>query len=312
MSGVVHPPFAGAGAVMATNIQPTTAVHLPISGDVSGSHVSAGGPSPAAGLLGPGPSLTANYTILTPGTSATLTGAPQSVQPPTGAPRKTTVAPEGPNSEHALRLLMEEDFWKQKAAVRWVAESERNTRFFQGYVRPKRAKSYIHSIEADGSSLTQEAQIRESAISNLHTHTHAPHTAAAATNRSAGARAAAGIRPSPPPQRPESDRSGLGLHPASAHPRLLPSTPTTKTPARATASYAGDLPPTVLWWSSATFCLRSGGGMRLAAVVDGCYLRRRRDPVPLHNLVKRSFFCLAELSALRRCSAIDVLTACIW
>ncbi|GER42505.1 1-deoxy-D-xylulose-5-phosphate synthase [Striga asiatica] len=64
---------------------------------------------------------------------------------------------------------MEEDFWKQKAAVRWVAEGERNTRFFQGYVRQKRAKSYIHSIEADGSSWTQEAQIRESAVAHFQT-----------------------------------------------------------------------------------------------------------------------------------------------
>ncbi|CAA0808629.1 Unknown protein, partial [Striga hermonthica] len=28
------------------------------------------------------------------------------------------------HAEYQLRLLMEEDFWKQKAAVRWVAEGE--------------------------------------------------------------------------------------------------------------------------------------------------------------------------------------------
>ncbi|GER33187.1 3-bisphosphoglycerate-dependent phosphoglyceratemutase [Striga asiatica] len=73
------------------------------------------------------------------------------------------------HAKYQLRLLMEEDFWKQKAAVRWVAEGERNTRFFQGFVRQKRAKSYIHSIEADGSSLTQESQIRESAVAHFQT-----------------------------------------------------------------------------------------------------------------------------------------------
>ncbi|GER55466.1 RNA-directed DNA polymerase [Striga asiatica] len=73
------------------------------------------------------------------------------------------------HAEYQLRLLMEEDFWKQKAAVRWVAEGERNTRFFQGFVRQKRAKSYIYSIEADGSSLTQESQIRESAVAHFQT-----------------------------------------------------------------------------------------------------------------------------------------------
>ncbi|GER49878.1 beta-hexosaminidase [Striga asiatica] len=73
------------------------------------------------------------------------------------------------HAEYQLRLVMEEDFWKQKAAVRWVAEGGRNTRFFQGYVRQKRAKSYIHSIEADGSSLTQEAHIRESAVAHFQT-----------------------------------------------------------------------------------------------------------------------------------------------
>ncbi|GER43892.1 hypothetical protein STAS_20766, partial [Striga asiatica] len=73
------------------------------------------------------------------------------------------------HAEYQLRLLMEEEFWKQKAAVRWVAEGERNTRFFQGYVRQKRAKSYIHSIEANGSPLTQEAQIRESAVAHFQT-----------------------------------------------------------------------------------------------------------------------------------------------
>ncbi|XP_042012114.1 uncharacterized protein LOC121760525 [Salvia splendens] len=50
-------------------------------------------------------------------------------------------------TEYLLRLKMEEDFWRQKAAVKWVAEGERNTRFFQGWVKQKRTKTRIHMIE---------------------------------------------------------------------------------------------------------------------------------------------------------------------
>ncbi|CAA0826253.1 Unknown protein, partial [Striga hermonthica] len=78
-------------------------------------------------------------------------------------------AMRGCHAEYMLRLLMEENFWKQKAAVRWVAEDEQNTRFFQGFIRQKHAKSHIHSIEADGSPLTQESQIRESATAHFQT-----------------------------------------------------------------------------------------------------------------------------------------------
>ncbi|GER44467.1 retrotransposon protein [Striga asiatica] len=71
------------------------------------------------------------------------------------------------HAEYQLRLLMEEDFWNQKAAVRWVAEGECNTKYFQGFVRQKRVKSYIHCIEDNGSSLTQEFEIRESAVTHF-------------------------------------------------------------------------------------------------------------------------------------------------
>ncbi|XP_042056302.1 uncharacterized protein LOC121800876 [Salvia splendens] len=62
-----------------------------------------------------------------------------------------------------LRLKMEEDFWGQKAALKWVAEGERNTRFFQGWVKQKRTKSRIHMIEEGDQVLTDEMDIRNSA-----------------------------------------------------------------------------------------------------------------------------------------------------
>ena len=66
-------------------------------------------------------------------------------------------------AEYLLRLKIEEDFWKQKAAIKWVTEGERNTRFFQGWVKQKRVKARIHMIEDKGQILTEETDIRNSA-----------------------------------------------------------------------------------------------------------------------------------------------------
>ncbi|XP_047961692.1 uncharacterized protein LOC125206485 [Salvia hispanica] len=60
---------------------------------------------------------------------------------------------------------MEEDFWRQKAAIKWVVEGERNTKFFQGWVKQKRVKSRIHIIEDGGQTFTKELDIRNSAES---------------------------------------------------------------------------------------------------------------------------------------------------
>ncbi|XP_042016191.1 uncharacterized protein LOC121764202 [Salvia splendens] len=60
------------------------------------------------------------------------------------------------------RLKMEEDFWRQKAAIKWVAEGERNTRYFQGWVKQKRVKARIHMIEEGERVLTDDADIRNS------------------------------------------------------------------------------------------------------------------------------------------------------
>ena len=42
-------------------------------------------------------------------------------------------------------------------------DGERNSKFFHGWVKQKRVKSRIHSIEADGQTLTEETAIRDSA-----------------------------------------------------------------------------------------------------------------------------------------------------
>ncbi|KAL8508723.1 hypothetical protein ACS0TY_019109 [Phlomoides rotata] len=62
-------------------------------------------------------------------------------------------------AEYILRTRMEEDFWRQKSAVRWVVERERNTRFFQ-----------IHSIHADGRIISDENELQALAASFFQHH----------------------------------------------------------------------------------------------------------------------------------------------
>ncbi|XP_042035133.1 uncharacterized protein LOC121781462 [Salvia splendens] len=40
-------------------------------------------------------------------------------------------------AEYIMLLKMEEDFWRQKAALRWLAEGDKNTRFYQSWVKQK-------------------------------------------------------------------------------------------------------------------------------------------------------------------------------
>ncbi|KAL8470386.1 hypothetical protein ACS0TY_033023 [Phlomoides rotata] len=73
-------------------------------------------------------------------------------------------------AEYILRTRMEEDFWRQKSAVRWVVVGERNTRFFQSLVKQKRVRTRIHSIHADGRTISDENELRHSAASFFQHH----------------------------------------------------------------------------------------------------------------------------------------------
>ncbi|XP_042033147.1 uncharacterized protein LOC121779791 isoform X2 [Salvia splendens] len=67
-------------------------------------------------------------------------------------------------AELILRVKMEEDYWKQKAAIRWSVEGERNSKFFQGWVKYKRSKARIFSIEERDQTLTEDEDIRASTV----------------------------------------------------------------------------------------------------------------------------------------------------
>ncbi|XP_042056298.1 uncharacterized protein LOC121800872 [Salvia splendens] len=67
-------------------------------------------------------------------------------------------------AEYVLLLKMEEDFWRQKAALRWLEEGDKNTRFYQSWVKQKRIRLRIHKINANGKELTDDLEIRDSAV----------------------------------------------------------------------------------------------------------------------------------------------------
>ncbi|XP_042023120.1 uncharacterized protein LOC121770455 [Salvia splendens] len=67
-------------------------------------------------------------------------------------------------AEYILLLKMEEDFWRQKAALRWLDEGDKNTRFYQIWLKQKRIRLRIHKINSNGRELTDETEIKELAV----------------------------------------------------------------------------------------------------------------------------------------------------
>ncbi|XP_042051495.1 uncharacterized protein LOC121796780 [Salvia splendens] len=62
-----------------------------------------------------------------------------------------------------ILLLKMEDLWRQRAAVRWIKEGDRNTKFYQSWVKQKRARLRIHGILAGDRTITDEREIKDSA-----------------------------------------------------------------------------------------------------------------------------------------------------
>ncbi|KAL6570156.1 hypothetical protein OROMI_014670 [Orobanche minor] len=68
------------------------------------------------------------------------------------------------NANLTLLLSMEEDFWKQKANMKWMVEGERNSKFFHSIVRKKRQNFFLHRIRDRGNLISDPEEIKFSAI----------------------------------------------------------------------------------------------------------------------------------------------------
>lgn len=67
-------------------------------------------------------------------------------------------------ANYILLLKMEEDFWRQKASLRWLSDGDRNTRFYQSWVKQKRVRLHIHGILDNGREIEKEEEVRKSAV----------------------------------------------------------------------------------------------------------------------------------------------------
>ncbi|XP_042051498.1 uncharacterized protein LOC121796783 [Salvia splendens] len=67
-------------------------------------------------------------------------------------------------AEYVLLLIIEEDFCRQKAALRWLEEGDINTRFYQSWVKHKKIRLTIHKINVNGRKLKDDREIRDSTV----------------------------------------------------------------------------------------------------------------------------------------------------
>uniref|UniRef100_M1AL69 RNA-directed DNA polymerase (Reverse transcriptase); Ribonuclease H n=1 Tax=Solanum tuberosum TaxID=4113 RepID=M1AL69_SOLTU len=62
-------------------------------------------------------------------------------------------------------LRLEEEFWRQKAGMKWFTEGDMNTKFFHSYVKGRRKRLHIAKIVTEqGITLTSNDQIGQAAL----------------------------------------------------------------------------------------------------------------------------------------------------
>lgn len=68
-------------------------------------------------------------------------------------------------------LKIEEEFWKQKAGMKWFQDGDRNTKFFHSYVTSRRKKLCLHRIQSnDGVWITDKQAMGEEAVHYFQEH----------------------------------------------------------------------------------------------------------------------------------------------
>ena len=67
-------------------------------------------------------------------------------------------------AQYILLLKMEEEFWRQKASIRWLKDGDRNTKFYQSWVKQKRARLHIHGIHEGNQFISDDSEVRNSAV----------------------------------------------------------------------------------------------------------------------------------------------------
>ena len=55
----------------------------------------------------------------------------------------------------------EEIYWQKRGGVKWLLEGDSNTAFFHKCANGRKRKMTIHSLEKDGATLTENAELRE-------------------------------------------------------------------------------------------------------------------------------------------------------
>ncbi|KAL2248543.1 UNVERIFIED_CONTAM: putative ribonuclease H protein [Sesamum indicum] len=67
-------------------------------------------------------------------------------------------------AELTFALSVEESYWKQKAACKWLEEGEKNTKYFHSLTKKKRKQSRIYKIQHNGATLTKAEDIKVSVV----------------------------------------------------------------------------------------------------------------------------------------------------